>query len=114
MRQAYLVVGLPLGLAVAVSALQNATAVEGKFFAWQATGSLAAEVLGSAGAGALVALFGTPEIVAARWRIRGLERRLRTRARFPLNHPGEVEPLLRLLAQVLVTTNLRSPCIQSA
>ena len=34
-------------------------------------------VLGSAGAGALVALlFGIPEIVMARWRIRSLEHRL--------------------------------------
>lgn len=77
MRQAYFIVGLVLGLAIAVFALQNTTAVEVKFLAWQLAGPLAVVVLGSAAAGALVALlFGIPEIVTARWRIRSLERRL--------------------------------------
>ena len=77
MRQAYFIAGLILGLAIAVFALQNTTAVEVKFLAWQVTGSLAVVVLGSAAAGSLVALlFGIPEIVMARWRMRNLERRL--------------------------------------
>jgi putative membrane protein len=77
MRQAYFIVGLILGLAIAVFALQNTMAVEVRFLAWQVAGSLAVVVLGSAAAGALVVfLFGIPEIVTARWRIRSLERRL--------------------------------------
>jgi uncharacterized integral membrane protein len=64
MRQAYFIAGLILGLAIAVFAPQNTTAVEVKFLAWQVTGSLAVVVLGSAAAGALVALrFGIPEIM---------------------------------------------------
>jgi len=51
MRQAYFIAGLILGLAIAVFALQNTTAVEVKFLAWQVTGSLAVVVLGSAAAG---------------------------------------------------------------
>ena len=79
MKQAYFIAGLILGLAIAVFALQNATAVEVEFLAWQVAGSLAMVVLGSAVAGALVVLlFGIPEIVMARWRIRSLERRLRS------------------------------------
>lgn len=77
MKQAYFIAGLILGLAIAVFALQNTMAVEVRFLIWQVSGSLAVVVLGSAAAGALVALlFGIPEIVMARWRMRNLERRL--------------------------------------
>jgi len=77
MRQAYFIMGLILGLAIAVFALQNTMAVAVRFLAWQVAGSLAVIVLGSAAAGALVVLlFGIPEILTARWRIRNLERRL--------------------------------------
>ena len=79
MRQVYFIVGLILGLAIAIFALQNTMAVEVKFLGWQVAGSLAVVVLGSAAAGALVALFfGIPEILKARWRIRNLERRLQS------------------------------------
>lgn len=47
MRQAYFIVGLILGLAIAVFSLQNTALVEVRFLAWQATGSLAAVVLAS-------------------------------------------------------------------
>jgi uncharacterized integral membrane protein len=77
MKQAYFIAGLILGLAIAVFALQNTMAVEVRFLIWQVSGSLAVVVLGSAAAGSLVALlFGIPEIVMARWRMRNLERRL--------------------------------------
>lgn len=77
MKQVYFVMGLILGLAIAVFALQNTTPVEVRFLTWQMAGSLALVVLISAGAGLLVALlFGVPEILAARWRLRTLERRL--------------------------------------
>lgn len=82
MRQAYFVTGLILGVAVAVFALQNPASVVVRFLLWEAQGSLALIVLASAGAGLLVALlFGVPEILAARWRIRSLERHLEEQSR---------------------------------
>ena len=79
MRQFYFVAGLILGLAIAVFALQNTASVEIRFLGWQVRASLAAVVLASAGAGLLAALlFGVPEILMARWRIRGLKHRLAT------------------------------------
>ena len=90
MRQAYFIAGLILGLAIAVFALQNTTAVEVKFLAWQVAGPLAVVVLGSAAAGAVVALlFGIPEVMMARWRIRNLERRLQGT---PPDGPGPQVP----------------------
>lgn len=77
MRQIYFVGGVTLGLGLALFALQNGTPVAVRFLMWQVDGSLAAVVLGSAAAGALAALlFGIPQVVAARWRIRTLEREL--------------------------------------
>lgn len=77
MRQAYLILGLILGLALAIFAGQNTVQVAVRFLGWEAQGPLAVVVLVSAAAGALVALlFGLPEVFMARWRIRSLERRL--------------------------------------
>ena len=77
MRQVYFVAGLTLGVAITIFALQNTLAVEIRFLFWQAQGPLALVVLFSAAGGLLVALlFGLPEIVTSRWRIRTLERRL--------------------------------------
>ena len=77
MAQFYFIAGLILGLAIAIFALQNPGAVEVRFLRWQAQGPLALVVLLSAVGGLLVALlFGIPQLVAARWRIRSLERRL--------------------------------------
>ncbi|HSB70069.1 MAG TPA: LapA family protein [Candidatus Methylomirabilis sp.] len=91
MRPAYFIAGLLLGVAVAIFALQNTGTVEVRFLLWQAQGSLALVVLSALGAGLLVALlFGIPEALLARWRIRSLERRLQER---PHETPGE--PRLR-------------------
>jgi uncharacterized integral membrane protein len=91
MRLVNFIVGLILGLAVAVFALQNTVAVELRFLLWKVQGPLAAVVLGSAGVGALVALlFGVPEVLAARWRVRRLERRIEGEARAD---PGRADPL---------------------
>ena len=77
MRQVYFIVGLILGLAVAVFAMQNTLGVEVRFLVWQAQGPLALVVLASAGAGLLMALlFCVPGMLKGRWRIRSLERRL--------------------------------------
>ena len=77
MRQLYFITGLTLGLATAIFALQNTAAVEVHFLHWQVQGPLAAVVLASAAAGLLVALlFGLPGVLALRWRVRNLERRL--------------------------------------
>lgn len=77
MRQAYFIAGLVLGLAIAIFALQNTAEVAVRFLGWQAQGPLAVVVLASAAGGVLVALlFGLPEFMTARWRIRSLERRL--------------------------------------
>jgi uncharacterized integral membrane protein len=77
MRQVYFTVGLILGLAVAVFAMQNTPAVEVRFLVWQVSGPLAVLVLASAAAGGLIVLlFSLPEILKGRWRIRSLERRL--------------------------------------
>lgn len=87
MRHAYFLGGLILGVVIAVFAVQNTMAVEVRFLVWQTQGPLAAAVLISAAAGALVALLlGIPEVFGARWRIRSLERRL---GDFP---PREVRP----------------------
>ena len=76
-RQIYFVGGVALGLGLALFALQNGTPVAVQFLMWQVNGSLAAVVLGSAAAGALAALFfGLPPLIAARWKIRALEREL--------------------------------------
>lgn len=77
MKQAYVIAGLLLGVILTVFALQNTGGVEVRSLFWQARGPLAAVVLLSVLGGLVVALlFGVPEIVAARWRIRTLERRL--------------------------------------
>ncbi len=77
MRHLYFVLGLVLGLAVAVFALQNTGTVQIRFFWWQIQGPVAAIALASSLAGALVALLvSLPAWLSARWRIRGLERRL--------------------------------------
>lgn len=77
MRPFYFAAGLIVGLGLAVFALQNGAPVALRFLAWQVDGSLAAVVLGSAAAGAmLVLLFGIPQVVAARWRRQALEREL--------------------------------------
>ena len=77
MRQAYFIAGLLIGGAIAIFALQNTGAVQLRLLFWQTEGSLAAVVLLSAIGGLVIALlFGIPEIVRARWRIRALERRL--------------------------------------
>jgi len=77
MRQAYFVAGLLLGIALTVFALQNTAPVEVRFLLWNTQGPLAAVVLVSAIGGLVVALlFGLPEVLSARWRIRTLERRL--------------------------------------
>ena len=77
MRQVYFIGGLVLGVIIAIFAVQNPMSVEIRFLWWQTQGPLAAAVLISAAAGALVALLlGIPEVFGARWRIRSLERRL--------------------------------------
>ncbi len=77
MKPVYFIVGLILGLAVAVFALQNTETIQIRFFWWQAQGPVAAVTLLCAVAGALVVLlFALPGWLSARWRIRGLERRL--------------------------------------
>jgi uncharacterized integral membrane protein len=77
MRQIYFIGGLVLGVIIAIFAVQNTMSIEVRFLWWQAQGPLAAAVLISAAAGAAVALLlGIPEVFGARWRIRGLERRL--------------------------------------
>jgi uncharacterized integral membrane protein len=80
MKHLYLIVGLILGLTVAVFALQNTDSIQIRFLWWQAQGPVAAITLISAVAGALVVLlFALPGWLSARWRIRGLERRLEGR-----------------------------------
>lgn len=77
MRQFYFTLGLILGLAVAIFAMQNTTAVEVRFLGWMANGPLALVVLASAAAGVLMALlFCLPAMLRGRWRVRSLERRL--------------------------------------
>lgn len=77
MRRAYFIVGLLLGVALTIFALQNSATVELRFLLWQTRGPGAAVVLLSAIGGFLIAVFfGLPQIVSARWRIRSLERRL--------------------------------------
>ncbi len=77
MRQVYFIAGLILGVAITIFALQNTTGVEIRFLFWQAQRPVALVVLFSAVGGLLVALlFALPGIVAHRWRIRALERRL--------------------------------------
>lgn len=56
MKQAYFILGLILGVAIAIFALWNTAAVEVRSLAWQAQGSLALVVLVSASAGLLIAL----------------------------------------------------------
>lgn len=77
MRQAYFIAGLLLGVALTLFALRNSATVEPRFLLRQTQGPGAAVVLLSAIGGFLIALlFGLPEIISARWRIRSLERRL--------------------------------------
>ena len=77
MRHAYFIAGIALGLGLALFALQNGMPVAVQFLMWQVNGSLAAVVLVSAAAGALVSLlFGLPLLIAARWKVRALEREL--------------------------------------
>jgi uncharacterized integral membrane protein len=84
MRSAYFVAGLILGVAGAVFGLQNSGVVEIQFLTWQMHLPLALVVFGALGAGLVVALLlGVPEALWARWRIRGLERRLQDRPQEP-------------------------------
>lgn len=77
MRHVYFLGGLVVGVVIAIFAIQNTMTVEVRFLLWQTQGPLAAAVLISAAAGAVVALLlGIPEVFGARWRIRSLERRL--------------------------------------
>ena len=77
MRQVYFIGGLVLGVIIAIFAVQNTMSVEVRSLCWQTQGPLAAAVLISAAAGAVVALLlGIPEEFGARWRIRSLKRRL--------------------------------------
>lgn len=77
MKQLYFVVGMLLGLAVAVFALQNPVNVQVRFLFWQAEGSLALVVIVSAVTGGLVALLlGAPELMRARWQVRNLQHQL--------------------------------------
>jgi putative membrane protein len=77
MRPIYFAAGLILGLGLALFAIQNGAPVAVRFLVWQVDGSLAAVVLGSAFAGALIVLFfGIPQAIAARWRIQALVREL--------------------------------------
>jgi uncharacterized integral membrane protein len=88
MKPFYFIVGLILGLAVAVFALQNTESIQVRFLWWQVQGPVAAVTLISAVAGGLVLfLFGLPGWLSAHWRIRGLERRLE--ARPPEDTPPE-------------------------
>jgi uncharacterized integral membrane protein len=94
MRHVYFLGGLILGVVIAVFAIQNTMIVEVRFLLWQTKGPLAAAVLISAAAGAVVALLlGIPEVFGARWRIRSLERRLGDlppkEARRPEENPDE-------------------------
>jgi uncharacterized integral membrane protein len=92
MHNVYLVLGIILGLGIALFALQNGTPVSVRFLAWQIDGPLAGVVLGSAGAGALlVFLIGVPQFLAARWRITALEREL-AQARPAAAPPGPARP----------------------
>jgi uncharacterized integral membrane protein len=80
MKPFYFIVGLILGLAVAVFALQNTESIQIRFLWWKVQGPVAAITLVSAMAGALVmVLFGLPGWLSAHWRIRSLERRLEGR-----------------------------------
>ena len=77
MRNAYFIAGIVLGLGIALFALQNGMPVSVRFLGWGVDGPLAAVVLGSAAAGALVVLLlGIPQLLGARWKIRALEREL--------------------------------------
>ena len=92
MKPIYFAAGLALGLGLALFALQNGTTVVVRFLVWQLDGPLAAVVLGSAFAGALVVLlFGIPQVVAARWRIQALEREIAS-ARGAAGSAGSVKP----------------------
>ncbi len=89
MKHLYFIVGLVLGLAVAVFALQNTDSVQIHFFWWQVQGPVAAIALLSAVVGALVALlFSLPAWLSTRWRVRGLERRLQEKFPEPLPPEG--------------------------
>ncbi len=89
MKHLYFIVGLILGLAVAVFALQNTGFVQVRFFWWQVQGPVAAIALVSAVAGGLVALlFSLPAWLTTRWRLRGLERRLQEKSPEPLPPEG--------------------------
>jgi len=93
MRSVYFTAGLILGVAIAVLALQNTDHVVIRFLTWEFEGSMALVILSSVGAGLLTALlFGGPQLLAARWRIRGLERRLEGRP------PTQAEPDTRRVA----------------
>lgn len=84
MRQAYFIAGLLVGIAITIFAAQNTADVELRFLVWQAQGPLALVVLLSAVGGVLVALlFAIPGILAARWRMRTLERRLAEAGKTP-------------------------------
>jgi uncharacterized integral membrane protein len=77
MRNVTFILGIVLGLGIALFALQNGMPVSVRFLTWQVDGPLAGVVLGSAAAGVLIAVFfGLPQFLAARWRIRTLEREI--------------------------------------
>lgn len=64
-----------LGLGIALFALQNDMPVSVRFLGWQVDGPLAGVVLATAAAGALIVLlFGIPQILTLRWKLRTLER----------------------------------------
>jgi uncharacterized integral membrane protein len=90
MRQVYFIAGLLIGIALTIFAAQNTADVELRFLFWQAQGPLAVVVLLSAVGGILVALFfAIPGFLAARWRMRTLERRL-SEAGKPPEVPGTI------------------------
>ncbi len=70
-----LILGIVLGAATVIFALQNVAPVTVTFFAWQLSGSLALILILTAAAGLLIALLMMlPEIIAAHFRYKSLEK----------------------------------------
>ena len=77
MRNVTFILGIGLGLGLAIFALQNGTPVAVHFLTWQIDGPLAGVVLGSASAGALLALLLVlPQVFTLRFTLRARERDL--------------------------------------